>query len=244
MINTYKVLGVSWSRCKISTIVSLFNGLKEKLSYFQHKNKEVLISKDSQIEEQYLQKIVLHPQNTQLQNHDTNYSATSTKDEIGKRDLKQLFPLFLISNYILITALLLNMNSWHISNFILDFIGLFYVVFSVCKLFDLKGFPKNFRLYDPLANAVPAYAWAYPFIEVSLGFMLLMRFHINSVLLVMLVILSITTCGVIKALFNKKSIQCTCIGTAVELPMTKATLIKNTVLTVLIVTALFNSILL
>jgi hypothetical protein len=40
----------------------------------------------------------------------------------------------------------------------LDFIGLFYIVFSFFKFLDLKGFSVSFRMYDPLAEALPVYA--------------------------------------------------------------------------------------
>ena len=112
----------------------------------------------------------------------------------------------------------------------LDFMGLFYIVFSFFKLLDLKGFPDSFRMYDPLAKVVPVYAWVYPFIEVALGVMFLMRFQISIALVITLIILGITTIGVTKALFNKKAIPCACLGTALKLPMTKATFIENTIM--------------
>ena len=115
----------------------------------------------------------------------------------------------------------------------LDFMGLFYIVFSFFKLLDLKGFPQSFSMYDPLAKAVPAYGWIYPFIEVVLGLMFLMRFQTNIALIVTLVILGITTFGVTRTLLDKKSIQCACLGTALKLPMTKATFIENAIMIVM-----------
>jgi hypothetical protein len=54
-----------------------------------------------------------------------------------------------------------------------------------------------------------------------------MRFELNIALYVTIVILGITTFGVTKILMNKKNIQCACLGTALKLPMTEATLIEN-----------------
>ena len=42
--------------------------------------------------------------------------------------------------------------------------------------------------------------------------------------------LGITTIGVTKVLFDKKSIKCACLGTALKLPMTKATFIENSIM--------------
>lgn len=168
------------------------------------------------------------------------FQTTSHLVEAEKSELQQLFPLFLIFGYITIAAILLNYNPWNGSSFMLDFMGLFYVVFSFFKLLDLKGFPESFRMYDPLAKVVPVYGWVYPFIEVALGVMFLMRIEIPVALILTLVILGITTIGVTKTLLNKKSIQCACLGTALKLPMTKATFIENSIMIVMAIIMLLN----
>jgi copper chaperone CopZ len=155
-----------------------------------------------------------------------------------KSQLQQLFPLFLIFGYIGVAAILLNYKSQGVSGFMLDFMGLFYVVFSFFKLLDLKGFPDSFRMYDPIAKKIPLYGWIYPFIEVGLGLLFLMRIQLIPALIITIIILGITTIGVTKVLLDKKSIQCACLGTALKLPMTKATFIENTVMLVMAVVML------
>ncbi|MEX0275642.1 MAG: MauE/DoxX family redox-associated membrane protein, partial [Flavobacteriaceae bacterium] len=132
--------------------------------------------------------------------------------------------------YLFSAAYLMNMREWDTSHFMYDFMGLFYVVFSFFKVLDLKGFPDSFRMYDPLAKAVPVYAWIYPFIELALGCMFLFRFQVFTALIVTVVILGITTYGVTKTLLDKKSIRCACLGTALDLPMTEATFIENAIM--------------
>ncbi|MFS4483813.1 heavy-metal-associated domain-containing protein [Hyunsoonleella sp. 2307UL5-6] len=158
-----------------------------------------------------------------------------------KSDLQQLFPLFLIFGYISIASFLLHITPWDVKGFMLDFMGLFYIVFSFFKLLDLKGFPKSFRMYDPLAKAVPIYAWLYPFIEIALGLMFLMRIEIPVALIVTLVILGITTIGVTRTLLQKKTIQCACLGTALKLPMTKATFIENSIMIIMAILMLLKA---
>ena len=121
----------------------------------------------------------------------------------------------------------------------LDFMGLFYIVFSFFKLLDLKGFPASFSMYDPLAKAIPAYGWVYPFIELALGLCFLMRFQITVALILTLVILGITTIGVTRTLLDKKAITCACLGTALKLPMTEATFIENALMIVMALVMLF-----
>ena len=160
--------------------------------------------------------------------------------EQEKSDLKQLFPLLLIFIYITITSILLNYSPWNSSGFMLDFMGLFYIIFSFFKFLDLKGFPDSFQMYDPLAKLIPIYGWIYPFIELTLGIMFLMRFQIPLVLFITIVILGITTFGVTKALLDKKAIQCACLGTALKLPMTKATFIENTIMLIMAISMLLK----
>lgn len=151
-------------------------------------------------------------------------------DSQKESKLAQLKPLFLILFYITTASILLHYKNWDWAEFMLDFMGLFYIVFSFFKLLDLKGFPDSFRMYDPLAKRIPAYGWMYPFIETALGLMFLMRFEVNIALIITLIVLGITTIGVTKTLLDKKAIKCACLGTALKLPMTEATFIENAIM--------------
>lgn len=168
-----------------------------------------------------------------------NVLTPSREEKTSKKsDLQQLFPLFLILLFISGVSILLNYKSWRLNQVMLDFMGLFLVVFSFFKLLDLKGFPESFRMYDPLAKLVPAYGWLYPFLELSLGLLFLMRIQIPLALIITLIVLGITTIGVAKSLMRKTSISCACLGTALKLPMTKATLIENVIMITMAITML------
>jgi hypothetical protein len=90
-------------------------------------------------------------------------------------------------------------------------------------------------MYDPIARAVPFYAKVYPFIELVLGILFILRVEVLVLLYVTLVILGATTIGVVRSLLDKKAIQCACLGTALKLPMTEATFIENAVMLVMTV---------
>lgn len=169
-----------------------------------------------------------------------NHVMEMMAQEDEKSKLQQLKPLLLIFAYLFAAALLLNYKDWSINNAMLDFMGLFYIVFSFFKLLDLKGFPESFRMYDPLAKLIPIYGWAYPFIELYLGLLFLMRIQIPLALGITIVILGITTVGVTKSLLDKKSIRCACLGTALKLPMTEATFIENAIMLVMAFAMLFQ----
>lgn len=147
-----------------------------------------------------------------------------------KNKLKQLKPLFIILTYISVTSILINFNQWDSTDTMLDFMGLFFIVFSFFKILDIKGFKTSFKMYDPMAKLIPQYGWFYPFIEIILGIMFLMRLKINIALILTLLILGITSVGVLETLLNKKKIKCACLGTTLNIPMTEATLIENIIM--------------
>ena len=152
---------------------------------------------------------------------------------VKESKIKQLKPLFIILGYIFIASILLNYKNWNSSNAMLDFMGLFYIVFSFFKILDIKGFSMSFRMYDPLAKKAPIYGYIYPFIEVILGMMFLIRYEVNTALILTVIVLGITSIGVTQTLINKRSIKCACLGTTLNLPMTEATFIENAIMIIM-----------
>ena len=152
---------------------------------------------------------------------------------IKSNKIKQLKPLFIILGYISVTSILLNFRNWNSTNAMLDFMGLFYIIFSFFKILDIKGFSKSFKMYDPLAKKITIYGYIYPFIEILLGLMFLTRIEVNIALLITIIILGITSVGVTQTLLNKKTINCACLGTTLKLPMTEATFIENAIMIIM-----------
>lgn len=143
---------------------------------------------------------------------------------------KQLFPLGLIFVFLIGGTTIMHFPIFETQAVLPDFMGLFFVVFSFFKFLDLKGFQDSFRRYDPFAKSLPFYGWVYPFVELALGVLFLMRLEVQLALWLTLGILSITTLGVVKVLLSKQQIQCACLGSVLNLPMTEATLTENTVM--------------
>ena len=166
--------------------------------------------------------------NEEVVNLDTNGDLTLKESKI-----KQLKPLFIILGYIFIASILLNYKNWNLTNAMLDFMGLFYIVFSFFKILDIKGFSMSFKMYDPLAKKAPIYASIYPFIEVLLGVMFLTRYEVNIALVITVIVLGVTTIGVTQTLLNKRAIKCACLGTTLNLPMTEATFIENALMIIM-----------
>ncbi|MDG2266488.1 MAG: cation transporter [Candidatus Marinimicrobia bacterium] len=170
---------------------------------------------------------------------EVGYESFITEDEQKKTEThindspsqaRQLFPLFLIFFYITVFSIMMNRSSFHLGGFMYDFMVLFYIVFSFFKFLDYKNFPSSFSMYDPIAKIFPLYGWIYPVIETILGLFFLLRYQLLISLVATILILGITTIGVTRSLMDKANIQCACLGTALKLPMTKATFIENFVM--------------
>ena len=242
MKHIYKITGMTCNNCKGS--------VEKKLGELEHvtnvsinfEKSEAEVTMNQHIETETL-KNALPEKYTLSERQEQNVFSSSTiaaETDEKKSKLQQLKPLLLIIFYIATTSVLLHYKNWIWSAFMLDFMGLFFIVFSFFKMLDLKGFPESFRMYDPLAKQVPAYGKVYPFIETTLGIMFLMRFEINIALIITLIVLGITTIGVTKTLLDKKSIRCACLGTALKLPMTEATFIENAIMIIMSILMLTN----
>lgn len=238
MKHTYIITGMTCNSCRTS-VEDKLNALPEvEKASVNLETSEAIIEMSNHISTEQLQMALSDKYSISEKNI---FKTTSSSIDKEKSDLHQLFPLFLIFAYIIIASALLNKNPWDINGFMLDFMGLFYVVFSFFKLLDLKGFPESYKMYDPIAKVIPLYGWVYPFIEVALGVMFLMRIVTPIALIITLIVLGITTIGVTKTLLDKKSIQCACLGTALKLPMTKATFIENSIMIVMAIVMLIKT---
>ena len=163
MKHTYNIQGMTCESCRKHVEESL-NALSEvQNATVDLDKKEVSIEMERHIETSIFQQAI-----------DTKYtiteksskssvfdSVTSTHHDMGvasKSKLQQLQPLLLILGYIAVATVLLNFRRPNWDGAMLDFMGLFFIVFSFFKILDLRGFPDSFKMYDPLAKAIPAYA--------------------------------------------------------------------------------------
>lgn len=195
-------------------------------------NATVAIQSDEELSVTVLQK-VLPEKYTVSKQKEKAALETELDSDSSKSTIKELYPLFLIFFFISSASVLLSIQPWRINDFMLNFMGLFYIVFSFFKFLDVKGFALSFSMYDPLAKKIKGYGLIYPFIELTLGLFFLYRFQIQIVLIITIIILGITTVGVTKSLLSKQSIKCACLGAVLNLPMTKATFIENTIMIVM-----------
>lgn len=155
--------------------------------------------------------------------------AASGASASAETDNERLYPLFLIVAFLLGTVLIVHFTTpgttW--PDTMRHFMAGFFLVFSFFKLLDLPGFVSAYRGYDLLAARSVAWARLYPFVELALGVAYLIDRAMVVVNAITLALMLIGAAGVLRALVDRKAIRCACLGTALNLPMTKVTLIED-----------------
>lgn len=133
-------------------------------------------------------------------------------------------PIWLIALYLLVVSFA---AATSVESFMGTFMAGFFLTFSAFKFLNLTGFADAYATYDLLAARSRAYALAYPFIELALGLAYLFHLAPAFTSLVTLTIMAFSSLGVLRALRQKRTIQCACLGTALNLPMTTLTLVED-----------------
>jgi predicted GNAT family acetyltransferase/copper chaperone CopZ/uncharacterized membrane protein YhdT len=113
------------------------------------------------------------------------------------------------------------------------FMGLFFVVFSFFKLLDIDGFAKAYSSYDIVAERWLGWGYIYPFVELALGVSFLLGITASghawpiATNVVTLVVMIVGTIGVVNAVVRGRDIQCGCLGTMFDLPMSTVTIVED-----------------
>jgi hypothetical protein len=153
-------------------------------------------------------------------------------------------PLLLVFGYLIgIVAIVeITAGQFDLMRAMSNFMGGFFVIFSFFKLLNLRGFVDAYQTYDVVARPLRAYGYAYPFIELGLGVAYLSRVAPLVVNIITLVVMLVGICGVTQALLQKRRIQCACLGTVFNLPMSKVTFIEDALMALMAMVMLMQQV--
>jgi len=133
MKKTYTITGMTCNSCK-SSVHQKLNELQEVEHVEVNLEKsEAVIFLTENIDISKLQNSLPSKfQITEKLVDDTpaSFNNSSSESDQGKSKLKQLKPLFIILSYISVASILINYSNWNPSEAMLDFMGLFFIVFS------------------------------------------------------------------------------------------------------------------
>lgn len=173
-----------------------------------------------------LQNAIGNTKYTITENAQTHDTHMTTEAESWLSTYK---PLLLIFAFITGVAALTSYHhdTFHGMQFMNIFMAGFFLVFSFFKFLDLKGFANSYAMYDIIAKKIPVYGFVYPFLELALGVAYLIHFNPVFTNWATIIIMGVSSVGVIESVLNKKKIQCACLGAVFNLPMSTVTIIED-----------------
>lgn len=169
-------------------------------------------------------------------------STPAIADLASSRTWTTYRPLILVAIFIVgVTALIeINAREFIAMRAMNNFMAGFFIFFSFFKFLNLEKFAEAYATYDVLAKRSHAYALAYPFIELALGIGFALNLFPIATNLITVSLMAVGSYGILQVLKQKGTIQCACLGTIFNLPMTKITLFENSLMMAMAVIALIT----
>jgi cation transport ATPase len=242
MTHQYEIEGITCNGCvtKVrSELLKLPDVLTAQIN-LETKEAEVKMAKHISLEE--LQSAVSHAGDkykiTEKKNglHVNGRSTiTSADTEQEKTWLTTYKPLLLIFAFITGVSLLTSFQAGvlNIMRAMNSFMAGFFLVFSFFKFLDLKSFAESYAMYDALAKQIKVYGYIYPFIELLLGIFYLLHFNPFITNITTITVMGFSSIGVIQSVWKKQKIQCACLGTVFNLPMSTVTIVEDLLMVIM-----------
>ncbi|MCL4360806.1 rhodanese-like domain-containing protein [Candidatus Dependentiae bacterium] len=120
-----------------------------------------------------------------------------------------------------------------------DFMGSFFAVFGLLKIFNLKTFAHLFSEYDIIAQRIIIYAYLYPFIELILSALFFLQIYPLATNIFTFILMTISLIGVITGYLSGKMITCACMGGLFELPLSYITIFEDVLMATMSLVMIF-----
>ena len=173
MTQTYHIQGMTCNGCKDS-VTRAFLSLEGVHQVHVDLEKGTALLTTASVLQTKLLKEVLPSKFTLIEDNTQRVKQNNVFDRDKKAPqgskLEQLKPLFLIFGFLLLVSSALNFREFTTLDFMLDFMGLFFFVFSLFKFLDLSGFALSFAMYDPLAKRLSLYGLGISFFRIDSWF--------------------------------------------------------------------------
>ena len=177
-----------------------------------------------------------------------NAASSATLSDPAKSWLSTYYPLLLILAFILGASVLIQIGLhagamgdpmglfMHFGMGLMTlsagetmryFMAGFFLVFAFFKLLDVRAFANAYAGYDLLAARWPTWGLVYPFVELALGMAYLANYNPVLTSWVTIIVMGFSAIGVVRAVLSKTKIQCACLGTVFQLPMSTVTIVED-----------------
>ena len=158
-----------------------------------------------------------------------NSTVAATKVSLPPIALSTYRPLLLIVSFIAGVSLLAQFPFQSFSGglWMRHFMSGFFIVFSFFKLLNIKGFATSYAMYDEIAARWKGWGYIYPFVELVLGILYLINLFPFWTNIATIIILGVSSIGVIRSNLNRQKIKCACLGDVFNLPMSTVTIVED-----------------
>lgn len=165
----------------------------------------------------------------------------SNSEILPAKSINTYKPLILIILFILGVSILVQFPFETFNSMLLmrHFMAGFFIVFSFFKLLNLAGFAQSYAMYDIVAKRWNTWGYIYPFVELVLGICYLTNIFPFEVNIATIIILTISSIGVIESNINKRAIKCACLGDVFNLPMSTVTIVEDVSMVLMAIAMLF-----
>lgn len=230
MIHTYKVKGMTCNKCvsKVQKTLSEIDGI-ENVSVTLNPPTAV-VSMKHHISSEDMNSALEKVGNYSVEGYSNYIPPGETIEKPNDKSIFSIYkPLIIVFFYIIVGIIILQVRvgslDWmEVMN---NFMGGFFMIFSFFKMLDLKNFAYSYSSYDVVAKKLIGYGYIYPFIELILGIMFLIKAYPIFTNFATLIVMGVSSVGVFQSLVQKRKIQCACLGTVFNLPMSTITLIED-----------------
>jgi copper chaperone CopZ len=228
MTHTYSITGMTCGNC-VAKVKSELLKLGDVLEAdVQLNSPQATISMQKHIPVSVLQNVVAKAGNYTIS--ETGHPNISKEMNTGEAEgWRAYWPLFLVFIFIIGIATITSFQeaAFYWMDWMDSFMGGFFIAFSFFKLLDLTGFADSYSTYDVLAMRWRPYGFIYPFLELGLGIAFITHFEPLLTNIATIVLMGFSSIGVINSVLNKRKIQCACLGTVFNLPMSTVTIVED-----------------
>ncbi|MDP5139498.1 MAG: cation transporter [Spirosomaceae bacterium] len=155
--------------------------------------------------------------------------ANSVAESLPEKSINTYKPLILIVSFIAGVSLLAQYPFTEFSGMLWmrHFMAGFFIVFAFFKLLNISGFASSYKMYDIVAARWSTWGYIYPFVELALGVMYLINFSPMLTNIATIIVLGVSSIGVIESNLNNRKIKCACLGDVFNLPMSTVTIVED-----------------
>lgn len=237
MKKEYSITGMTCGGC-VSKVQETLNGIDTiQEAYVQLEYPQAVIDSKTPLDIEEINAILSEKGNYAISTEKVEKKVASMPEikqqknvvELPEKSLSTYKPLLLIVAFISGVSLLTQypFNDFSGMLWMRHFMAGFFIVFAFFKLLNLQGFANSYRMYDVIAAKWKTWGVIYPFVELALGVLYLVNIYSYETNLATVIILVVSSIGVIQSNLNNKKIKCACLGDVFNLPMSTVTIVED-----------------